>query len=79
MNTTLTSDIHSRAASRADDSLLGRVLFVVLFASLLPVAFLAAMTNWRWQPWPPGNQGYRTFFREAKIAASTAAAMAFSF
>ncbi|MEL7448009.1 MAG: hypothetical protein AAFN78_02310 [Pseudomonadota bacterium] len=50
------------------------VLYAVAFMVLLPVAMVAAMTGWRWQPWPPGAHGYRSFLVEAKIAASTATA-----
>lgn len=59
-------------------SLLESALFAGVFFVLLPVAMLAAMSGWRWQPWPPGAHGYRSFIHEAKIAASTATATAFS-
>lgn len=79
MDQVTTTETLTRTATRASDSLFGRALFLMLFTVLLPVALLAALTGWRWQPWPPGNRGYRTFFHEAKIAASIATASAFSF
>lgn len=79
MNQVTTTETLVKTHARNGDSLAGQALFITLFAMLLPVAMLAACTGWRWQPWPPGNKGYRTFFQEAKIAASIATASAFSF
>lgn len=79
MNQITTSQPLNKAHDRSSDSVQGSALFFVLFIALLPVAFLAAVTGWRWQPWPPGNQGYRTFINEAKIAARVAAETALSF
>lgn len=69
----------SKSPDRIHQSWQGSALFFVLFMALLPVALLAAITGWRWAPWPPGNQGYRTFIHEAKIAASVATETALSF
>ena len=79
MSQVSTSQPINKSPERASHSWQGSALFFVLFIVLLPVALLAAVTGWRWQPWPPGNQGYRTFVHEAKIAASVATATALSF
>ncbi|MEM6819484.1 MAG: hypothetical protein AAF578_11915 [Pseudomonadota bacterium] len=55
-----------------------RVLSGVCFLAMFPVALVARASNWRWQPWPPGRQGYRSAYREAVNAAKTAAAIALS-
>ncbi|MEL7311009.1 MAG: hypothetical protein AAFN07_05840 [Pseudomonadota bacterium] len=55
-----------------------RLLAGVCFIAMFPVALAARASNWRWQPWPPGRQGYRSAYREAKNAAKTAAAIALS-
>lgn len=79
MNQVSTPESLNRSTDRSSSSWQGSVLFAVLFTALLPVALLAAVTGWRWQPWPPGKQGYRMFIHEAKIAASVATETAFSF
>jgi hypothetical protein len=68
----------NKKAHNFSDELLAGTLYGVLVIAILPVAMLAAMTGWRWQPWPPGAHGYRAFFREARIVASTATATALS-
>ena len=55
-----------------------RLLAGGCFVAMFPVALAARASNWRWQPWPPGRQGYRSALREAKNAAKTAAAIALS-
>ena len=55
-----------------------RVLAGICFVAMFPVALAARLSNWRWQPWPPGRAGYRSAYREAKSAAKTAAAIALS-
>ncbi|MEN7343740.1 MAG: hypothetical protein AAAFM81_12390 [Pseudomonadota bacterium] len=55
-----------------------RLLSAVCLVGTLPVAFVARLSGWRWQPWPPGRSGYRSVIREALIAAKTAAAIALS-
>ncbi|MFK8051638.1 MAG: hypothetical protein AB8F65_01600 [Woeseiaceae bacterium] len=55
-----------------------RLLSIFCFVGTLPVALIARLSNWRWQPWPPGRSGYRSVYREAVTAAKTAAAIALS-
>jgi hypothetical protein len=47
------------------------------FLILLVPAAIASMTGWRWRPWPPGPDGYRSFVSEAKEAAQTYILFAF--
>ena len=72
MNHVTSTTNPSRASRGLGSTLMESALFAVAFMVLLPVAMVAAMTGWRWQPWPPGARGYRSFVHEAKIAASTA-------
>ncbi|MEL6951209.1 MAG: hypothetical protein AAGM16_13965 [Pseudomonadota bacterium] len=55
-----------------------KILAGVCFVGMLPVALVASLSRWRWQPWPPGRNGYRSAWWEAKNAAKTAAAIAVS-
>lgn len=55
-----------------------RLLSGVCFIAMFPVALVARVSGWRWQPWPPGREGYRSVYREAVTAAKTAAAIALS-
>lgn len=55
-----------------------RAVWVCCFALLLPVAFLASLSGWRWRPWSAGPNGYQSSFREAHSLASRAAGVAFS-
>lgn len=55
-----------------------RLLAAICFLGMLPVAMVASLSRWRWQPWPPGSRGYRSAWHEAKSAAKTAAAIALS-
>ena len=55
-----------------------RLLAAVCFVAMFPVALVASLSRWRWQPWPPGRAGYRSAWQEAKTAAKTAAAIALS-
>lgn len=55
-----------------------RLLAGVCFLAMFPVALIASLSQWRWQPWPPGRSGYRSAYREAVTAAKTAAAIALS-
>ena len=74
MNQITSTTSPGKASHGFGEPLLEGALFAIAFMVLLPVAVVAAMTGWRWQPWPPGAQGYRSFIREAKIAAATATA-----
>ncbi|MEM9171603.1 MAG: hypothetical protein AAGA84_02750 [Pseudomonadota bacterium] len=55
-----------------------RLLAGVCFLCMLPVALIARASNWRWRPWPPGREGYRSVYQEALTNAKTAAAIALS-
>lgn len=55
-----------------------RLLSALCFVGTFPVALIARLSGWRWQPWPPGRSGYRSIYREAITAAHTAAAIALS-
>lgn len=57
---------------RRDEMWHCRLLYLVCLLALLPVATLAAMTGWRWKPWPRGAAGYRSAWREAHSMAEIA-------
>ena len=63
---------------RKDEIWSCRFLLLVCFAVLLPIAFVARLSGWRWKPWPAGDEGYRSPIQEAKAAAVTIAGAAFS-
>jgi len=42
-----------------------RLLFLVCLLVLWPVAMVARVSGWRWQPWPHGSSGYQSAYREA--------------
>ncbi len=63
---------------RSDELWAYRAVWLVCFAVLLPVAILARLSGWHWKPWPAGASGYRSPVREARIAAKSAAGVAFS-
>ena len=67
---------HARAANESAAHF--RLLAVVCFLGMFPVALIASLSGWRWQPWPPGRSGYRSAYREARTAANTAVAIALS-
>lgn len=48
-----------------------RRLVVVCFGPLLLAAFLARLTGWRWQPWPPAAESRQSVVREAWDTAET--------
>jgi hypothetical protein len=47
-----------------------RLLWLMAFLLLLPIAIAARVTGWRWKPWSPGPGGYRSCFREADSIAN---------
>lgn len=55
-----------------------KLLAAICFVAMFPVALVARLSNWRWQPWPPGRNGYSSVYHEAKTNAKTAAAIALS-
>ncbi len=46
------------------------MLWLIAFVLFLPIAVIARVTGWRWQPWSPGPDGYRSCFREADSIAN---------
>ncbi|MFK7957825.1 MAG: hypothetical protein AB8B96_17130 [Lysobacterales bacterium] len=63
---------------KSNDALIGKLIFAVNFALLLPVALIAAASGWRWRPWAPGAHGYRPVFSETRLKAIMLTAMVFS-
>ena len=59
-------------------SLAQRAVYGVSLAAVLPVAFTASLSGWRWQPWPPGRAGYKSALQEAMLTARNVTAIAFS-
>lgn len=53
-----------------DDFWVCRLIWLAAFLALLPITFLAMLTGWRWRPWTPGPDGYKSFFKEADSAAN---------
>jgi len=54
------------------------MLWLVGFAASLPLAFVARLTGWRWQPWSAGPNGYRSVLSEADSMAKQLVAVAYS-
>ena len=50
----------------------------VCLAVFLPIAAVARTVGWRWQPWPPGPEGYGSVFAEARSMARVVAGIAIS-
>lgn len=63
---------------RKDEVWSCRVMLAICFALLLPVAIVARLSGWRWQPWPAGSNGYRSAIQEARMTAATLAGTAWS-
>ncbi len=55
-----------------------RLLWVVGFMVSLPIAMVARLTGWRWQPWSAGPNGYRSVFGEADSMADKLVAVVHS-
>jgi hypothetical protein len=53
---------------RADRQL--RVLVAIGALILIVPATIGWLTRWRWQPWPPGRDGYGSVLHEAHVAAA---------
>lgn len=51
--------IRTMPRQREDD-----LVFFTSYPFLLTVAAVARLTGWRWQPWPPGRDGYGSIVRE---------------
>jgi hypothetical protein len=54
-----------------------RWMVAVALPLLLVVATIGRLSGWWWRPWPPGREGYRSIFSEAKEAAETYIGFAF--
>ncbi len=59
-----------------EDRQLRRMLAAGFVLFLVP-ATVAWLTGWRWRPWPPGPEGYRSIVSEARAAAGTYVPYAF--
>jgi len=55
-----------------------RLLWLVGFAASLPLAIIARLTGWRWQPWSARPDGYRSVLSEADSMATQLVALAYS-
>lgn len=58
---------------RKDEVYSCRFIWLVCFAVLLPVAIVARLSGWRWQPWPASANGYGSAIKEAKSMSATIA------
>ena len=47
-----------------------RLIWLSAFVVILPVAIVASLTAWHWQPWDAGPGGYESPFREADLVSS---------
>lgn len=78
MKVTTDSRAHPFCTASRDRDLQFRLVSGLCFVPMFAVALIARVSNWRWQPWPPGRDGYRSAYREAVNASRTAAAIALS-
>jgi hypothetical protein len=78
MKVTTDTRNHPYCAASRDGDLHFRLVAALCFMPMFAVAVIARISNWRWQPWPPGRNGYRSAYREALNASRTAAAIALS-
>ncbi len=60
------------------DAVIERLVFVVSYIAVLPIAFFARAVGWRWKPWPAGPDGYLPVLAEARATASIITATVFS-
>ncbi len=78
MNQTMLHTADASSATRPLMSLGERAVYGASLITVLPVALAASLTGWRWQPWPPGSNGYKSAFREAMLTARNVTSIAFS-
>jgi len=69
--------LHGRAVTLAGEDRQFHWMVALGFVILLVPAAIGRLTGWRWHPWPPGRQGYRSIFGEAREAAETYILFAF--
>lgn len=60
---------HMSGSGQKNDLQSCRMIEMICFAVLWPVALIARLTGWRWRPWPPGPKGYTSAFGEARTIA----------
>lgn len=63
---------------RWGDAVIEKLVFVVSYMAVLPIAFVARAVGWRWKPWPAGPNGYLPVLKEAWATASIITATVFS-
>lgn len=63
---------------RWGDAVIEKLVFVVSYLAVLPIAIVARAVGWRWKPWPAGPNGYLPVLREAWATASIITATVFS-
>ena len=56
----------------------GGLLWAVLFVCTLPIALIAQLTGWRWQPWVHSRDNNRPFYEEADSVAQIIVGMTHS-
>lgn len=78
MNQTMLHANESQERTAPLASMGQRAVFGASLAAVLPVAMAAALSGWRWQPWPPGSKGYQGPLREATLTARNLTSIAFS-
>jgi light-harvesting complex 1 beta chain len=54
-----------------------RLVFMASFVIFLLIGLVARILPWRWRPFPPGPEGYRSIVGEAKAAANMFVPLAF--
>jgi light-harvesting complex 1 beta chain len=62
---------------REDDDRQFHWMVTIGFLILLVPAAIARVSGWRWRPWPPGPEGYRSIVSEAREASETYVLFAF--
>ena len=70
--------LESTEKSRAKTPKYYRVVWALSFSIFLMVALVARLGGWKWQPWPPGQGGYKSVVVEAKRAVDRVVPLAFS-
>lgn len=74
----MNSKINLTHGLRKDEVWSCRLLWLVCFTVLLPVAIVARLSGWRWRPWPAKTNGGRSAIREASAMSETVVGTVFS-